>query len=93
VVLNRASSTGPGVVIGDTAELADGACAVIGTTYLVYGRLARSMFITSNATAALVDPQLRRGDDVAYLLVKLRPDADPERVRDHLNVESGTPPV
>jgi putative ABC transport system permease protein len=84
VILDAADLGKLGVAVGDTAEIGGRRVRVVGTTTGLRGVGAVNV-VASIATAALLDPQLRQGDDVAYFVVKLRPGADPERVRDDLN--------
>lgn len=89
VILDRADLGKLGVALGETAEIGGRRVRVVGTTSGMRG-VGNVNVIASIATATQIEPQLRQNDDVAYLVVKLRPGADPLRVRDSLN--AGPPP-
>lgn len=84
VVVDVADLGKLGVAVGDTAEIGGRRVRIVGTTSGLRGIGAVNV-VASIGTAALVDPQTRAGDEVAYFVVGLRDGADPAQVRDRLN--------
>lgn len=89
VLVDMADREKLGVSIGSPAEINGKKVHVAGFTEGLRG-IGSINVISSLSTARYLDPGLQHTDDVAYYLVKLRPGADPAKVREALSPKGVT---